>query len=303
MHRKFWLLSRGKASSNSTALYSGICSPVMCAVFSCVHTTGFSVTTDGYGIFNERTHTGACRTHKGGPGTNASAQELTRPEGQNNCPSPCLARGSNPGSSDFNSTVRTTTLRPPSSNYEHFQIRNASNVRLLQTILTWLFSSKNTQTRLRYQTCNQCGRPAQECPEKWHNLLWLERAGKSREKYVPKRPCKGISASLDPRTGPLKNWSVLDCSWRAETGDVAPVVQTASVFYSEDPGFDSPGVAGWRIVFLSLRVDSCACVRLFVPGVHFVCTARTQVFSNVKDPISICHTIVARPHIRCFFER
>ena len=148
MHRKFRLLFRGKASSHSTALYSAFFfNPVMYAVFSCFHTTGFSVTTDGYGIFNERTHTGACRTHKGGPGTNASAQELTRPEGQNNCPSPCLARGSNPGSSDFNSTVRTTTLRPPSSNYEHCQIRNASNVGLLQTILTWLFSSKNTQTR------------------------------------------------------------------------------------------------------------------------------------------------------------
>ena len=34
-------------------------------------------TTDGYEIFNVRTHLGARRTHEGGSGTNESAQELT----------------------------------------------------------------------------------------------------------------------------------------------------------------------------------------------------------------------------------
>ena len=50
-------------------------------VFSCFHTTvceAYSFKTDGYGIFNVRTHVGACRTHEGGSGTNKSAQELTR---------------------------------------------------------------------------------------------------------------------------------------------------------------------------------------------------------------------------------
>ena len=34
-------------------------------------------------------------------------------EGQKICTSPCPARGSNPGSSDFNSDVQTTEIRPP----------------------------------------------------------------------------------------------------------------------------------------------------------------------------------------------
>ena len=38
-------------------------------------------TMDGYGIFNMRTNLSVCRTHKGGSGTNKSAQELTL-EGQ-----------------------------------------------------------------------------------------------------------------------------------------------------------------------------------------------------------------------------
>ena len=52
---------------------------------------------------------------KGGQSdTNKSAQELTRElEGQKNCPSPCPTRGSNPGSSYFNSDSLTTELRPP----------------------------------------------------------------------------------------------------------------------------------------------------------------------------------------------
>ena len=80
----------------------------LCAVFSCFNTgTGceaYSFTADGHGIFNVRTHLGACRTHEGESGTNKFAQELTL-KGQKNCPSPCLARGSNPGSSDYNIRV------------------------------------------------------------------------------------------------------------------------------------------------------------------------------------------------------
>ena len=52
----------------------------MYAIFFGDHTTGieaYSFTTDGYEIFNVRTHLGARRTHEGGSGTNQSAQELT----------------------------------------------------------------------------------------------------------------------------------------------------------------------------------------------------------------------------------
>ena len=79
MHGKLGLLSRGKASSHSTALPQ--LSTPRCAVFLCFHTIGceaYSVTTDEYAIFNVRTNLGACRHHKGGSGTNTSAQELTR---------------------------------------------------------------------------------------------------------------------------------------------------------------------------------------------------------------------------------
>ena len=67
MHGQFGLLSPGKASSHSTALPSFIFT--MCALFSCLHTTGceaYSFTTDEYGIFNMHTNVGACRTHEEG---------------------------------------------------------------------------------------------------------------------------------------------------------------------------------------------------------------------------------------------
>ena len=69
------------------------------AVFSCFHTDGYeaySLTTDGYGIFNVRTKLGACRSQEGGV-RRKSAQEL-KSERQKNCPSPCPTRGSIPGS-------------------------------------------------------------------------------------------------------------------------------------------------------------------------------------------------------------
>ena len=50
--------------------------------------------TDGYQIFNVRTHLGACRTHEGGSGT-------------------CSTRGSNPGLSDLNPDALTTEARAP----------------------------------------------------------------------------------------------------------------------------------------------------------------------------------------------
>ena len=79
MHGKFRSFSLGKLSSHCTALPS-VFSP-LCAVFLCFYNTGcgaYSFTTDGYGIFNKRTHLGVCHTHEGGSGTNKSAKELTR---------------------------------------------------------------------------------------------------------------------------------------------------------------------------------------------------------------------------------
>ena len=116
MHGKFGMLSHGKASSHSTALSPPPPPPppTMYAVFSCLHTTGCKVhyfTTDGNGIVNVRTHLGSCRTHERGV---RDKQVCTRvdSEGHENCPSPCPARGTNPGSSDLNSDSLTTELLP-----------------------------------------------------------------------------------------------------------------------------------------------------------------------------------------------
>ena len=86
----------------------------------------YSFTTDGYGIFNVRTHLGAVPyTRRAGSDTKKSAQELTRRD-RKNCPSavdwaltanylslylssPCSARGLNLiRSSDLNSDSLTT---------------------------------------------------------------------------------------------------------------------------------------------------------------------------------------------------
>ena len=64
---------------------------------------------------------------------------------------------------------------------------------------------------------------------------------------------------------------------------------SASEFKSEDAaGFDSLVGQGERSFFLSLRVNSSG--YLFVPDPPhplFVCTGRTQVCAQVKDPIFI----------------
>ena len=57
---------------------------------------------------------GVCRTHEGGSGINMYVQEFD-PEGYKNCPSPCPARRSNPGSLDLNSEALTIELRPRSA--------------------------------------------------------------------------------------------------------------------------------------------------------------------------------------------
>ena len=56
-------------------------SPLLCAVFTCFHTTGceaYSFATDKYVIFNVRKKLVACRTHGSGSGTKKPAQKLTR---------------------------------------------------------------------------------------------------------------------------------------------------------------------------------------------------------------------------------
>ena len=116
MHGEFGPFSPGKASSHSAR--NPPCFFLLCAVFSWFHTTGceaYSFTTDGYGIFNVRTNVRACRRHEGGSGTNRYII-CTRvdSEGQQNCPSPCPTRGSNPGPSDLNSDSLTPgNLRQP----------------------------------------------------------------------------------------------------------------------------------------------------------------------------------------------
>ena len=62
-------------------------------------------------------------------------------------------------------------------------------------------------------------------------------------------------------------------SWEVRESDGIQIPTNSSV---RSPG----GGAGWKIVFLSLRVNSC----VWPP---FVCTARTQICAHVKDPRSI----------------
>ena len=78
-------------------------SPVLCAVFSCLHTTGreaYSFTTNRYGIFDVRTHLGACRLHERGSWRHKQFCTRVDSERQTNCPWPCIIRASNPGTSD-----------------------------------------------------------------------------------------------------------------------------------------------------------------------------------------------------------
>ena len=88
----------------------------LCAVFSCFHTTDCeaSFTTDGYGIFNVHTNLGTCRTHKGGSGTNKSAQVDLEGQKTVSYPAPPWDWGSNPGSSDLNSDSDHWATPPPS---------------------------------------------------------------------------------------------------------------------------------------------------------------------------------------------
>ena len=60
-------------------------------------------------IFNVRTHLGACRTHEGWVRHKQDCTGVDS-EGQKNCFSPCLTKGSNPGSSDLNQESLTTEL-------------------------------------------------------------------------------------------------------------------------------------------------------------------------------------------------
>ena len=110
------------------------------AVFLCFHTASCeanSFTTDGYGIFDVHTNLDVCRTHK---------QVCTRvdSQGQTNFSSPCPARGSNPGSSDFNSDSLTTELRPPSITCIHYP--NCIN-------LLWSDVNDTLAARLRQVCC------------------------------------------------------------------------------------------------------------------------------------------------------
>ena len=80
-------------------------------MFSCPHTIGceaYSFTTDGYLIFNVRTHLGAWRAHKWGCGVAGVRHKQvcstlnSSLDGQTHCSLPCTPWGSNPGSSDLN---------------------------------------------------------------------------------------------------------------------------------------------------------------------------------------------------------
>ena len=106
MHGKFELLSLGKASSHSTALLSFPPPPpsTLCAI--CFRVS-IPPGCEAYSFMS--------RTHKGGSGTNKSAQEQTRRDRKT--VSPCPARGSNPGSTDLNSDALTTELHPHHSKH------------------------------------------------------------------------------------------------------------------------------------------------------------------------------------------
>ena len=95
-----------------------LCSP-LCAVLSRVSippavTEAYSFTTDGYGIFNVRTHLGAHRDMKGWSSTNKSAQDLTRRDRKLNCLLPWAPPGDRTQeSSGLNSDALTKSLRSP----------------------------------------------------------------------------------------------------------------------------------------------------------------------------------------------
>ena len=92
---------RGKrAGRQSAALPSFFIILCFCVrTFSCFHTTvceAYSFATDGYWIFNVRTHLGACRTHEWRSGTSKSICTRVDSEGQKNCSSPCPCQGIEP---------------------------------------------------------------------------------------------------------------------------------------------------------------------------------------------------------------
>ena len=70
-----------------------------------------SVTTDGYEIFNVRTNFGMCHTHEMTVEHKKKCiiDDSEGEEKKVNWPSPCNARGSNPGSSGLNSDAPTSS--------------------------------------------------------------------------------------------------------------------------------------------------------------------------------------------------
>ena len=69
MHRKFELLSVPEESEQPQYGATHFFLSPLCAVISCFHTVDcgdYSITTNGYAMFNVRIHLGACRIHEVG---------------------------------------------------------------------------------------------------------------------------------------------------------------------------------------------------------------------------------------------
>ena len=108
---EIWDAFYREMSSHSTALLSFFFFFFLCAVFSCFHTKGCEAHSLQQMDMESLTCTHiACCMHEGESGTYKSARVDW--EGRKKFPSPCPARGMNPGSSDLNSDSLTTELRP-----------------------------------------------------------------------------------------------------------------------------------------------------------------------------------------------
>ena len=115
MHRKIRLVSPGKTSSHSTALPSFFSSCVQCFCVSIplvVRPTILQHMVMGSVFLRAQKFGSVPYTQRGVRHKQVCTRVDSERRRPKTCPSPCPARGSNPGSSDLNSDALTTELRP-----------------------------------------------------------------------------------------------------------------------------------------------------------------------------------------------